>query len=295
MTENRHKPRTANFFWAGSLTDYEAASINSFVKNKFLVNLWTYNNKSFPKVSNEVQIKDATEILSSELLNKLNQNYQRANFSSFSNLFRYKLIEKYGGWWFDTDCYCQKNVEEFEMLLSGRDYILGLERKDYVGSAVMYFNNLDLLNKIQNEAYDLIKKNNFKLKWGEIGPDLITDIVISNGLIENMLDPNYFFPISPNQIQKLFDPKNQNNNKKLIEDSFICHTWNEMFRKYNINKLVHPPVGSFLYNEFEKNGIRHTNDKKIYSKFLMIRFNLVISMLFKMYSRIKVTLKNFKK
>ena len=68
-----------------------------------------------------------------------------------------------------------------------------------------------------------------------------------------------------------------------------------MFRKYNINKLVHPPVGSFLYNEFEKNGIRHTNDKKIYSKFLMIRFNLVISMLFKMYSRIKVTLKNFKK
>ena len=278
MTENRHKPRTANFFWAGSLTDYEAASINSFVKNRFLVNLWTYNNKSFPNVSNEVQIKDATEI-----------------FSSFSNLFRYKLIEKYGGWWFDTDCYCQKNVEEFEMLLSGRDYILGLERKDYVGSAVMYFNNLDLLNKIQNEAYDLIQKNNFKLKWGEIGPDLITDIVISSGLIEKMLDPNYFFPISPNQIQKLFDPKNQNNNKKLIEDSFICHTWNEMFRKYNINKLVHPPVGSFLYNEFEKNGIRHTNDKKIYSKFLMIRFNLVISMLFKMYSRIKVTLKNFKK
>ena len=37
-------------------------------------------------------------------------------------------------------------------------YILGLERKDYVGSAVMYFNNLDLLNKIQNEVYDLIKK-----------------------------------------------------------------------------------------------------------------------------------------
>ena len=66
MTENRHKPRTANFFWAGSLTDYEAASINSFVKNRFLVNLWTYNNKSFPKVSNEVKIKDATEILSSE-------------------------------------------------------------------------------------------------------------------------------------------------------------------------------------------------------------------------------------
>ena len=90
------------------------------------------------------------------------------------------------------------------------------------------------------------------MKWGEIGPDLITDIVISNGLIENILDSNYFFPISPNQIQKLFDPKNQNNNKKLIEHFFICHTWNEMFRKYNINKLVHPPVGSFLYNEFEK-------------------------------------------
>ena len=92
MNENRHKPSTANFFWEGILTNYEAASINSFVNNNFTVNLWTYGNKSFPKLSKKVQIKDATEILPIKLLNSLNQNFQKANYSSFSNLFRYKLL-----------------------------------------------------------------------------------------------------------------------------------------------------------------------------------------------------------
>ena len=294
MNEKRHKSNTANFFWEGSLTNYEAASINSFVNNGFKVNLWSYGQKTFSKISEKVNIKNASDILSMELLDKLNQNYQKANYSSFSNLFRYKLLDIYGGWWFDTDCLCQKNVKYFENLISNRDYVLGLEKKDYVGSAVMYFSNTELLNEIEDNAYKLINENKYKLKWGEIGPDLITEVVIKNGLIETVLSPNYFFPVSPNKIQELFDPKINKEEISKLNDSYVCHTWNEMFRKYDINKKVFPPQGSFLYNQFKIHGILQNNEK-IYTKLLMLRFNSVISIFFKIFSRIKVTIKNYKK
>ena len=294
MRENRHKPTTANFFWEGALTDYEVASITSFIRNDFDVNLWTYSQNSFSNISSEVKIKDASEILPIGLLNKLTQNLQKANYSSFSNLFRYKLLDVYGGWWFDTDCFCQKNVLEFEKIISNRDYVLGLERKNYVGSAVMYFTDTKLLKQIEDKAYELIKENNYRLKWGQIGPDLITDVVISNELIDNILDPTYFFPVPPNKIEKIFNPKIEQNEENEISKSFICHTWNEMFRKYNINKTIYPPRNSYLFNQFHINNIEYTSERKIYSKLFMLRFNSVISILFKLFSRIKVIIKNYK-
>lgn len=290
MVKNRNKPNTANFFWEGALTNYEVASINSFVNNNFKVNLWTYSQNSFSEISNEVEIKDASEILPITLLGSLNQNFQKANYSSFSNLFRYRLLNVYGGWWFDTDCFCLKNVSEFKNIISGREYVLGLERKNYVGSAVMYFTETDLLENIENQAYEVIKKNNNKLKWGEIGPDLITDTVISNGLINSILNPNYFFPVPPNNISKLFD---SNIDMNYFKDAFICHSWNEMFRKYNVNKEIFPPKNSFLFNQFKINQIKYESDQKIYSKPFILRFNPIFSILFKIYSRMKVSFKNY--
>ena len=295
MRENRHKPNTANFFWEGALTEYEVASINSFVRNNFSVNLWSYSKNSFSEISTEVKIRDASEILPIDLLKKLTQNLQKANYSSFSNLFRYKLLDVYGGWWFDTDCFCQKNVVEFEKIITNRDYVLGLERENYVGSAVMYFTDTKLLNQIEDKAYELIKENNYRLKWGQIGPDLITDVVISKKLIDNILDPTYFFPVPPNEIGKLFTPNLEKIEENTISSSFVCHTWNEMFRKYDINKTIYPPKNSFLFNQFHINNIEYKNERKIYSKLFMLRFNPVISILFKLFSRIKVTIKNFKK
>ena len=60
----------------------------------------------------------------------------------------------------------------------------------------------------------------------------------SNELIDNILDPTYFFPVPPNKIEKIFNPNIEQNEENEISKSFICHTWNEMFRKYNINKTI---------------------------------------------------------
>ena len=295
MIENRNKPTTANFFWEGPISHNEIASINSFVIHNFKVNIWTYSKSSEWDFISGVEIKDANQILPKSLLTQLNQNLQKSNFSSFSNLFRYRLLEEYGGWWFDTDCICMKNVDEFVHLTKGREYVLGLERKGYVGSAIMYFNNINLLMKIQDNAYKIIEKNNFKLKWGQIGPDLITEIEISEGLIDNIFSPNYFFPISPNKVNVFFESNLNSQDQSKLYNSFVVHTWNEMFRKYNINKTFMPPKNSFLHDEFKKNNILIDKKNRQYSEFFKLRFYPLISLLFKIFSRLKVTKNNFKK
>ena len=80
MIENRIKPTTANFFWEGPISNYEVASINSFVRHNFKVNIWTYSKSSEWDFISGVEIKDANQILPISLLTQLNQNLQKSNF-----------------------------------------------------------------------------------------------------------------------------------------------------------------------------------------------------------------------
>ena len=132
---------TANFFWEGELTIYEKTAIYSFVNNGFFVNLWTFSNSKIINQlenKNNIEIKDANLIISKKNLGKFTQNSQRNNLSSFSNLFRYKILNEFGGWWFDTDCICLKNVQEFKKLTQENDFIIGKSGFDSVNGSVMF-------------------------------------------------------------------------------------------------------------------------------------------------------------
>ena len=110
------KNDVANFFWVGQVTFQEFACFNSFLKNGFTVNIWTYDNElqdsnNYLK-EEEFNIKNAEEILPSTLLRSFYQGRERGSISSFSNLFRYQLLIREGGWWFDADCFCIKNIKQ---------------------------------------------------------------------------------------------------------------------------------------------------------------------------------------
>ena len=87
------------------------------------------------------------------------QNFQKSNMSSFSNLFRYELLLKEGGWWFDSDCICLKNVDEFKKLSYNQKFVLGLENEHLIGSSVMYINDDSITNLLLNETYKRIADN----------------------------------------------------------------------------------------------------------------------------------------
>ena len=109
----------ANFFWIGNLSNYEILTLKSYISNGFDVKLWTYENK-IPNIAIikdlDLKIENAEKILEEDLIYKFSQGSQKASPASFANLFRLHLMIKEGGWWFDLDCICLKNVKEFRAL-----------------------------------------------------------------------------------------------------------------------------------------------------------------------------------
>ena len=278
---NNQNIEVANFFWGGDLTPYEEANFLSFLHNGFNVNVWSYQKLTLPK---EIVNRDANEIISKEFLMKFNQNFQKSNMSSFSNLFRYELILKEGGWWFDSDCICLKDVSDFSKLANNQKFVLALENPDLVGSSVMYINDKNIAQMLLDETNKRINKNNYKFFWGEIGPYLITDVFKAKNLFEKTIKTEYFYKIKPEEFHILFDPDSTLNVQTLLKDSFVCHTWNEMFRKFDIEKKKLPPKNSYLSDHITNNV--YTNSKH-YGLFFKLRFNFILKYIFKTLSRIK--------
>jgi len=82
----------------------------------------------------------------------------------------------------------------------------------------------------------------------------------------------------------LFDPDSTSIVHRLLKDSFVCHTWNEMFRKFHIEKKKLPPKSSYLSDHIVNNV--HTNSEH-YGLFFKLRFNFILKYIFKTLSRIK--------
>ena len=289
-----NKSDTANLFWMGDLSIYEIANLESFIESGFKVNIWTYDmDLDFKHLLNKIDIKDANLILDKKLHYKFRQGKQKSSMSSFSNIFRFELLKQYGGWWFDMDCICIKDVKEFQKLTINNNFIIGKERINYTGSSVLFFNDTDLLNNLVNTTWDIIKKNNYNFFWGEIGPDLISEIILNKKLMSETLDQTYFYEISADRFNMLFKTFSSSriNTELNLEDAFIVHTWNEIFKRYFISKSKLPPKNSYLYYHLLK-SIDNQANYSIYSRLFNLRFSRFLDFFVKVLFRLKIYLNN---
>jgi len=59
-----------------------------------------------------VTVRDASEILPAERMFRCpSGTLNEGSLSGFSNLFRYTLLQRIGGWWVDTDVCCLRAFE----------------------------------------------------------------------------------------------------------------------------------------------------------------------------------------
>ncbi len=292
--ENR--TNEANFFWSGELSLYEIANFRSFKHSGFKVNIWTYfeENKKIGEL-NEFNLMDANRIIDISMLNKFTQGNQKKNMSSFSNIFRFELLKKYGGWWFDADCICLKNVSDFQSLVKDKEFVIGREYKDYTGSSVLFFNNTNILDVIIKEAWARIEEKNYNFYWGEIGPNLISEIFLREDLMKKTLNEDYFYKIPADKFYLLFENKsNQLDIDNLIKDSYVCHYWNEMVNRALIRKDKFPPKNSYMFNHL-KTYNQDAKNYKVYNQLFYIRFISSLDIFLRFIYRLKVLFNNFQK
>lgn len=254
----------AHIFWHGELTELEKTSVKSFVKNGFITKLWSYTGLQV----DGAESCDARLILPEENLLKYKQRHFEnkdsskyySSLAAFSDAFRWNVIRKFGGWWFDADCYCLKPESEFAKLRKDAPIIAGLQdhRSPSVNSGVFYAN--ETVSQLLCEELDMLCdafEYNFD-NWGMIGPELISTVIQKNRLTDYIQPIDKFYAIAHSDFNDFIEPEQKIIAKCKIADSYVTHIWHSKLECYNVDKN-NPPVNSLLYEFYNDT---YVNDQK---------------------------------
>lgn len=241
----------ANFFWDGELTKLEKSCIKSFVDNGFEVKLWSYNNLQVDGAescdANKILNRDAAVSFYHDDFN--GKTEKQSSLAAFSDVFRIIVINRIGGWWFDTDCFCLKTASEFTKLRANHKLCAGIMYDSYVTNGVLY------MDKEHSKLYldDLLKfiGSVKDKKWGAFGPHFLNSFLNKYNIKSGILPKKVFYEIGWNEFDHFVDPNLYNEAKERIKDSYVCHIFTTSFNTRNLDKNTYHPEGCLL-DEFYK-------------------------------------------
>lgn len=232
-------------FWVGqSMAPIQELSARSFASGGASVKVFTY--KDFPFLKDLGIQEDANQVLpESEVFEN---PFQSGTYAAFANIFRYKLLQLGNFTWFDLDVVKLKWEERNE------PYLFGRESEEFVNNAVLRApKESELLDWLLREA---MTADPTKLKWGQLGPKLLTRAIGELGLEAYVKPQREYYPIPVDRIWELFDPLLCDALAAELDSSSGLHLWNEVLRKTAPELAsLHPPEGSLMSAFYEKNGV----------------------------------------
>ncbi len=253
--------------WIGdSLSKVEQLCIKSFLDNGHPFHLYIYDDIS--NLPEGVTIMDANNIVGREHIFTYKAGWGKGSYAGFADLFRFELLNKLGGWWVDTDVICLKpfTYEEDLIICSSFEHEWGdcpnsCILRSLPGSAFTDF----MLREIYKADFD-------RIKFGDIGPQLVQRAVRELKLEDAVVPFYYFNPITwgsvadiilkkisfKNSIKEVLRPifKPQTlKGRRILKESYAVHLWNEVWRQYNFSKNDSYPHSSIFERLKKKHGI----------------------------------------
>lgn len=238
--------RPLRSLWVGaSPGHYEVGALLSLVRAGYSVGLYTYSESTnLPK---EIEQLDANQIIEeSEVFNTASSP---GTFSGFSNLFRYKMLQVEECIWVDTD------ILAGPIPLPDDCFLFGYENARTINGAVLAApQDSELLKNLYEKSS---ARDPSTLKWGEIGPKMITSEVRQSGLTFLAQHRKMFYPLGYRHVWRLFDPRSISAVENAVAQSATIHMWNEVLRKASKSvKSGFPHPDSFLGRRFAEVGLR---------------------------------------
>jgi len=179
-------------------------------------------------------------------LEKWNNDYLKKE-NKFPNYFAWDLSDglrlaylyKYGGKYMDTDSLTLRNLAPLQNVVGGKSPNL------YNG--VMFFEKGHPFIKQVLNAFS----KNFKAGAYATGGPLLITLVHKSSLVDNLtyavLEKDVFYPLLWTDLRKLYDPKEKQNVKSIINGSYAVHTWRFATNLYGLTHFIMaPPKGSFI-------------------------------------------------
>jgi len=211
----------ANFgsLWVGRpLSKIEKTCLASFVYHGHSITLFVYDMGL--EVPPGVVKMDAREIIPEERIFKTDNSY-----GPFADMFRYKMIQVTGLIWTDTDNICLRSnwkVPEYMFGLQGGGH--GIVANGMLNAP----KDSELITELVEISDSFNKK---KIKWGEIGPQLLTEKIEKYKLQKYIQQPSVFYPVNYWEWEHIF--KKEFKKKVLIgcSKSYTLQIWNQMLNR----------------------------------------------------------------
>lgn len=228
--------------WVGRpLSKIEQTCLASFVHHGHNMILFVYD-KSLVVPKGVIKM-DANEIIPENKIFKTDNSY-----GPFADMFRYKMIQETGLTWTDTDNICLQKNWNFQ------DYLFGMQggpHKIVANGLLRAPRDSDLIAELVEISSNFDKS---KIKWGEIGPQLLTEKIKKHNLSQYIQKPAVFYPINYWEWKWLFDKDQLQSVIKLSKKSHTIQIWNQMLNREGIdnNNLPTGSAVDYYYNMYVK-------------------------------------------
>ncbi|MGH7003241.1 MAG: glycosyltransferase, partial [Alphaproteobacteria bacterium] len=216
-------------------------------------------------VPDGVEAADAREIVDTDAPLQYRGAYA-GNFSLHSDLFRYALILKHGGWYSDIDVLMlRKEVPRSAIFAAWED------RRKVNGAILAAPAGEPFIAAALAKAREIGETP----EWGIAGPDVVTSVLAAHGRLNEAHPPVAAYPIHYSECYKLFLPETRDEVADRCEAAYFLHLWNEMIRRSGIPKTAAPPRGSWLDERFRDLDVRFPGTDRLTAPDIRKAFALV--------------------
>lgn len=210
--------------WIGEqLSPIEILCIQSYLEAGHTFYLWCYQTvHNIP--AGTIQ-KNASEILSEQAIfrykNTNKFGHGKGSLAGFSDIFRYKLLYEFGGWWTDMDITCLQRLDFNEPFIFRKNGSKGI-----VGNLMKCEAKSELMHYCYERASTEIDENN---------KDWMLPITILNNGIQKFNLTHYTKELS-NEDSWPFVCDWLLNDFSVPADWYAIHWMNEEWRRLSVNK-----------------------------------------------------------
>jgi hypothetical protein len=232
-------------FWHGALNPFAYACLTSFASHR--APLVVYSYEAGLELPTGITRLDARQICADPETVKRYRVDGNTSIATFADMFRYRMIRDTGRCWVDSDIFCLTTPD-----FRDEDYIFA-RQADAVSEELV--NNAVLrLPKDHPALAEMIStadaSTDRDLKWGALGPFLLTPTLQRLGGYERARIPREFYPVEPEQFWKVFLPAWRAQMEDKVRGATFLHLWSEAITWTGWDRRVGPPVGSFLHEAF---------------------------------------------
>ena len=230
------RAETVRGFWHGEpLNAYQLLCLRSFAVHGHRVELYSYDPSL--AVPDWVERKDASQILPPERVLRYRSGTGPGGFAVHTNLFRYALLHRLGGWWADLDLLLLRgDLPQDEIFFAASGQL------DQVSCNLVKFpSEHPMLAEAMARAASLEVE-----LWAQAGQPLLTVLIKQHGLAQLCRPRTDSSPIAWFELPMLFDPSRADEVRDRCTAAYALDLHDEVWRGAGIPFKLAPPEGSYI-------------------------------------------------